>query len=128
VVNENSPSSSSLRNPPQENQPHVNSLPFSPIGYSSHSSSSPSESSVASNEVDKKKKKINIKKKKNKLGGGEFQSLQDMLDVTNQIFFIMLEVLIMLTSLPRHITSPNSLEIFVRVTTFLRISTIFQRL
>jgi hypothetical protein len=44
-------------------------MPSSPIGSSSHSFSSLSERSVASNQVDKKKKKRNIKKKKNKLGG-----------------------------------------------------------
>jgi hypothetical protein len=68
-VNVNAPSASYVSTPPQDHQPHVDPLPSSPVGSSSHSSSSPSEISTASNQVDKKKKKRKIKKKKNKLGG-----------------------------------------------------------
>jgi hypothetical protein len=62
---------------PQENQPHVDPSPSSPVRSSSPcslarspsiSSSSSNESSEASNPVNKKKKKINIKKKKDKQG------------------------------------------------------------
>jgi hypothetical protein len=127
-VNVNDPSASSISTPPQDHQPHVDPLPSSPIGSSSHSSSSPSEISATSNQVDKKKKKRKIKKKKNKLGGKLPTTGQDMLEVINQLLFIMLGVLIMSTSLSRHITSPNSLAGFVRVTTFLRISLVFPRL
>jgi hypothetical protein len=45
----------------------------------------------------------------------------------HQLLLIMLGVLMILTSLPRQLTSPNSLAIFVRVTTFLRISLVFPR-
>jgi heme O synthase-like polyprenyltransferase len=45
----------------------------------------------------------------------------------NQPLIIMLGVLMILTSLPTHITSQNSLAGFVRVTTFLRISLVFPR-
>jgi hypothetical protein len=39
-------------------------MPYSPIGYSSHSSSSPSEISATSNQVDKKKKKGILRRRK----------------------------------------------------------------
>jgi hypothetical protein len=42
-----------------------------------------------------------------------------------QPLLIMLGVLMILKSLPKHIASPNSLVGFVRVTTFLRISLVF---
>jgi hypothetical protein len=73
----NAVSASVVRTFPQENQPHVDASPSSPVISSSPyslarssfiSSSSPSESSEASKSMDKKKKKINIKKKKNKQG------------------------------------------------------------
>jgi hypothetical protein len=62
---------------PQEHQPHVDPSPSSPVSSSSPfslarspsiSSSLSSESSEASNLVNNKKKKINIKKKKDKQG------------------------------------------------------------
>jgi hypothetical protein len=115
-MNVNSPSASFVSNPPQDHQPHIDPFPSSPVQSSSHSSSSPSEISIASNQVDKKKKKRKIKKKKNKLGGGLPTTAGHV------------GVLIISTSLPRHITSPNYLAGFVRVTTFLRISLVFQRL
>jgi hypothetical protein len=68
-VNINDSSASFVSIPPHDHQPHVNPLPSSPVGSSSHSSSSPSEISTASNQVDKKNKKRMIKKKKNNLGG-----------------------------------------------------------
>jgi hypothetical protein len=45
----------------------------------------------------------------------------------NQPLIIMLELLMILIILPTHVASPNSLKVFVRVTTFLRISLVFQR-
>jgi hypothetical protein len=68
-VNVNAPSASSVSTPSQDHQPHVDPLPSSPVESSSRSSSSPSEIYVASNRVDKKKKKSKIKKKNNKIGG-----------------------------------------------------------
>jgi hypothetical protein len=70
-------SASVVRNSPQEQQPHVDPSPSSPVRSSSPSSlarsysissSLPSESSKASNSMDKKKKKQKKKKKKNKEG------------------------------------------------------------
>jgi len=69
LVNVNNPSASSIRTPPQDNQPHVYNHPSSPIGYYSYYSSFPSEISTTSNQVHKTKKRMNIKKKKNKLEG-----------------------------------------------------------
>jgi hypothetical protein len=73
----NAVSASFVSTYPQENQPHVDPSPYSPMRFlspyslarsSSISSSSPSERSKASNLVDKKKKKHKNKKKKNKQG------------------------------------------------------------
>jgi hypothetical protein len=74
----NAVNASVVRNPPQENQTHVDHSPSSPVRsyspssfarYSSSSSSSLSEISKASNPVDKKKRKRKKKKKKkNKQG------------------------------------------------------------
>ena len=126
-MNVNALSASSISTPPQYHQPHVDPLPSSPVGSSSYSFSSSSEISIASNQVAKKKKKRKIKKKKNKLGGN-FQTLHDILEVINQLLFIMMGVLIMSTSISRHITSLNSLAGFLRVTTFLSIFLVFPRL
>jgi hypothetical protein len=73
----NAVSASITSTSPQENQPHVDPSPSSPVSSSSPSSlarspsvssSSSSESSEASNPVNKKKKKRKIKKKKDKQG------------------------------------------------------------
>jgi hypothetical protein len=73
----NAVSASVISTSPQENQPHVDPSPSSPVRSSSPSSlarspsissSSSSESSEASNPVNKKKKKRKIKKKKDKQG------------------------------------------------------------
>jgi hypothetical protein len=69
TVNVNSPSALNVNTPPLDHQPHVDAPPYSPIGSSYRSSSSPSEISVANNQVDKKKKKQKIKKNKNKKEG-----------------------------------------------------------
>jgi hypothetical protein len=70
-------SASVVSTSPQENQPHVDPFPSSPVRSPSSSSLarssfvssfSSSESCEASNPVDKKKKKRKIKKKKNKQG------------------------------------------------------------
>jgi hypothetical protein len=59
-------SDSIVSTPPQEHQPHVEPSPSSLVRYSFPSS--PSEIYEASNSVDKKKKKMKIKKKINKQG------------------------------------------------------------
>jgi hypothetical protein len=59
-------SDSIVSTPPQEHQPHVEPSPSSLVRYSFPSS--PSEIYEASNPVDKKKKKMKIKKKINKQG------------------------------------------------------------
>jgi hypothetical protein len=73
----NAVSASVTSTSPQEHQPHVDPSPSSVVRSSSPSSlarlpsvpsSSSGESSEASNPVNKKKKKINIKKKKDKRG------------------------------------------------------------
>jgi hypothetical protein len=73
----NAVSASVVSTSPQENQPHVDPSPSSPVRSSSPSSlamspsvssSSSGESSEASNSVNKKKKKRKNKKKKNKQG------------------------------------------------------------
>jgi hypothetical protein len=48
-VNINAMSSLYVSTPPQYHQPHVDPIPFFPVGYSSFFSSSPSESSATSN-------------------------------------------------------------------------------
>jgi hypothetical protein len=62
----NSASASYVNTPSPNHQPHVYPLSSSPIGSSSRSSYLPIEISIASNQVDMKKKKQKIKKKKNK--------------------------------------------------------------
>jgi hypothetical protein len=69
LMNVNYPSDLYVNTPPHDHQPHFYPIPSSPIGYSSHSSSSPSEISIASNQVVKKNKKQKIKKNKNKKEG-----------------------------------------------------------
>jgi hypothetical protein len=127
---------------PQEHKPHVDPSPsslvrsYSPSSLRSYSpsslarspslsSSSSSESSEASNLVNKKKKKRKIKKKKNKQGSKPPTTV-NMLE-NNQLLLIMLGVLMMSRS-PKQLVSPSTLEGFVRVAIFLRISLVYPRL
>jgi hypothetical protein len=96
----NVPDASSANTPPQEIQPHVDPSPSLPIESSSLSSSSPSETFVASNQVDKKKKKRNIKKKKNKQGAKLPTNVRHV-GKKKTVTLIRLGVLMMLTSLPK---------------------------
>jgi cell division septation protein DedD len=112
----NAPSASDVSTPPTH-QPHVDLSPSSPIRSPSLSPSSPSEISKASNEVDKKNKKQKEKKKKNQKGAKP-PTTSTMLDPSNQLWLIVLGVLINSTRLKQIILNPNSLAVFVRVTTF----------
>jgi hypothetical protein len=111
----NSPGVSNAIPPPQEHQPHVDPFPSSPIVSSSLSSSLPGESLNASNQEAQKKKKRKNKKKKNKQGGNQPATDNHVGSVDD------------IDKSTKHIASPNSLAGFVRVTTFLRISLVFQR-
>ena len=83
-------------NTPPTHQPHVDFSPSSPIKSPSISPSSPSEISKASSQVDQKKKKWKEKKRNQK---GTNLQLHQMLDLSNQIFLIVLGVLMRSTRL-----------------------------
>jgi hypothetical protein len=130
----NAVSASFVSTSPQENQPHVDPSPSSPVRssspsslarYSSISSSSPSEKSKDSKSVDKKKKKRKNKKKKNKKGSKLPTTAKHV--GKQPVTIIVLGVLMMPRS-PKQPVSPSTLAGFVRVAILLRISLVYPRL
>jgi hypothetical protein len=82
----NSPVATQESSPHQENQPHIDPFPSSPVTSSSLSSSSPGEIIDPSNQEAKKKKKRKNNKKKNKQGSNQpttFMSVDNVENPTN---------------------------------------------
>jgi hypothetical protein len=99
---------------PPTHQPHVNLYPSSPVRSPSISPTLPREISRVAKLI---RRRRNGKRRRRTKRGPSLQ-LHQMLDPSNQLLLIVLGVLMRSTRLKRRIQNPNSLAVFIRVTTF----------